>query len=245
MHSGYYAAFTGLLARTDALDVLANNLANLSTTGYKAQHEFYRCLVAASGNRTLSPLNRAINNFGVLGGATVDLRPGTLERTGNPFDVAMEGSGFLCVQTQAGVRYTRNGNLHAGTDGRLLTANGDTVLGEQGPIEVSGEPVDISTDGTISVRGAVLARLRVVDFAPGTQLMPEGNAYYSAPAGADQPAADPRVRQGNLESSNLNPVVGAVSLIALQRHAGLLEKALEVLHSDFNRAVVEDVPRVS
>ncbi len=98
MDSGSYAALTGLLAGTEALDLTANNLANISTTGYKAQREFYQSLVARLGNsnpQQLSPLNKAINDYGVLGGATVDMQSGNLERTGNDLDLAIEGSGFF------------------------------------------------------------------------------------------------------------------------------------------------------
>jgi len=244
MDSGYYAAFTGLLARTEALEVAANNMANLSTTGYRAQREFYRSLTAALNQNRLSPLNQAVNNYGVLGGTLVDLRTGALERTGNELDLAFEGSGFFAVQTRAGIRYTRNGNFRAGTDGRLVTAAGDVVLGEQGPVQIPSGPISVSSNGTISQKGGLVARLRLVDFAPGTLLTPEGNSLYSAPAGSERPAQDPRLRQGMLEGANLNPVAASVSLIALQRQAELLQRALSVFHTDFNRTAAEELPRV-
>src|ERR1051326_2675718 len=99
MNSGYYAAFAGLQAKTQALEVAANNLANASTPGYKAQQEFYRSYESSAKGRPLSPLNHAINDFGVLGGASLDLRSGNLELTGNNLDLALEGSGFFVVQT--------------------------------------------------------------------------------------------------------------------------------------------------
>src|SRR5208283_4005841 len=108
MDSGFYAACTGLLAQTDALDLAASNMANLSTTGYKGQTEFYSSLEASMGNRRLSSLNQAVNDYGVLGGATVDLKAGEFEKTGNDMDLALEGQGFFVVQTPAGIRYTRN-----------------------------------------------------------------------------------------------------------------------------------------
>jgi len=125
--SGFYAAFTGLAAQTQALELAANNLANISTTGYKAQREFYKSLTASLGNtspRPLSSLNQAINNYGVLGGATVDVQAGMLERTGNDLDVAMEGSGFFVIQTKVGLKYTRNGNFRVDTEGQVRTAWG-------------------------------------------------------------------------------------------------------------------------
>jgi flagellar basal-body rod protein FlgF/flagellar basal-body rod protein FlgG len=245
MDSGFYAACTGLLASTDALDLTAANLANLSTTGYKAQLEFYRSLEASMGNRRLSPLNQAVNDYGVLGGTALDLKKGELQKTGNDLDLAMEGQGFFVVKTPAGIRYTRNGNFHTDADGHLLTATGDPVMGDEGPVELPSGEITISSDGTISQQGAVVAQMKLVDFKPGTSLEAEGNSYYSAPAGSELSADDPRLSQGMLEGSNMNPVAGAVSLINLQRHAQLLEQALAIFHSVFNNAPAQDLSRVS
>ncbi len=245
MDSGFYAACTGLLAQTDALELTANNMANLSTTGYKGQMEFYRSLEASMGNRRLSSLNQAVNNFGVLGGAAVDMKTGEFQKTGNDLDLAMEGQGFFVVKTPAGTRYTRNGSFHTDADGHLLTATGDQVMGEEGPVELPGGTITISSDGTISQQGAVVATMKLVSFKPGTSLTAEGNSYYQAPADSEQPADDPRLSQGMLESSNQNPVEGAVSLMTLQRHAQLLEQALSIFHSVFNNAPAQDLSRVS
>jgi flagellar basal-body rod protein FlgF len=250
MDSGFYAAVTGLVSRTNALDVLANNLANASTTGYKAQHEFYQALEAA-GNPTLGPLNQAINNYGILGGAETDLRAGSIEPTGNQLDVALEGDGFLTVQTSSGIRYTRNGSFHLDSNGVLLTGAGDKVLaappdpkGNPVPITIPEGPISISSDGTISAQGTVIARLDVVAFPKGTALASEGASYFNAPQGSAQPASAATVRQGALEASNYNPVQGTVDLIALQRHAQLLERALTIFDSDFAQAATQDLPRV-
>jgi flagellar basal-body rod protein FlgF/flagellar basal-body rod protein FlgG len=247
--SGFYAAFTGLLAGTQALELAANNLANISTTGYKAQREFYKSIMASLGNlnqRQVSPLNRVINNYGVLGGATVDVQAGTLERTGNDLDLAMEGSGFFVVQTKAGLKYTRNGNFRLEAEGRLVTAWGDPVLDDQNrPLDIPSGPVSVAPDGTISSQGAVVGNLQIVDFAPGTVLVPEGNSIYKAPTGSAMPAADPRVRQGMLEASNMSPITGTIGLIMIQRQTQLLQQALAIFHNDFNKSAAEDLPHVS
>jgi flagellar basal-body rod protein FlgF/flagellar basal-body rod protein FlgG len=246
--SGYYAAFTALLAGTQALELAANNLANISTTGYKAQREFYKSLEASLGNlhqRQVSPLNKAINNYGVLGGATVDVQAGTLERTGNDLDLAMEGSGFFVVQTKAGLRYTRNGNFGVDADGQLVTAWGDPVMDDQNrPIDIPTGSVSVGPDGTISSQGAVVGNLQIVDFAPGTVLVPEGNSMYKVPTGSATPATDPRVRQAMLEASNVNPITGTIGLIMIQRQTQLLQQALAIFHNEFNKSAAEDLPRV-
>ncbi|MGO9271865.1 MAG: flagellar hook-basal body protein [Terriglobia bacterium] len=254
MGSGFYAAFSGLAAKTQELDLLASNLANVSTTGYKGQLPFYTELEASNHAARLGPLNRAINDFGILGGAAIDLSNGSIETTGNDLDVALEGSGFLTVQTSQGLRYTRNGSLKVGVNGELETQSGDLVLGQQSlgqpgvvppvPIQVPSGKVSISADGTLSHEGTVVDRLRIADFAPGTQLAAEGNSYYSAPAGSEQPAADPRVRQGAVEASNLNAVEGTVSLIELQRQTELMQNALTIFHNDFNQAAAQTLPGI-
>lgn len=245
MDSGFYAACTGLLAETDALELTANNLANLSTTGYKGQLEFRRALEASQGKHRLSPINQAVNNYGILGGAALDLKVGEFQKTGNSLDLAIKGSSFFAVNTSAGVRYTRDGSFHTDSTGRLLTEMGDPVMGTQGPIELPSGTVSISADGTISQKGAVVAQLKMVDFKPGSLIKAEGNSYYQAPAGADQAATDPRLSQGMLEGSNMDSMSGAVSLITLQRHAQLLEQALSIFHSVFNNAPAQDLSRVS
>jgi len=244
MGSGFYAAFSGLAARTQELDLLASNLANVSTAGYKGQLPFYTALEASTHAARLGPLNRAINDFGILGGAAIDLSNGSVETTGNDLDVALEGSGFLTVKTQQGVRYTRNGSLKVGVNGDLETQSGDPVLGQQGPIQVPSGKVAISTDGTLSHEGTVVDRLRIADFAPGAQLAAEGNSYYSAPAGSERPAADTRVHPGAVEASNLNAVQGTVSLIELQRQTELMQSALTIFHTDFNQAAAQTLPSI-
>jgi len=246
--SGYYAAFTGLRARIEALEVTANNLANVSTTGYKAQREFYKALTASlgkSGRQRLNPLNQAMNDYGVLGGAMVDTQSGTLERTGNDLDMAIEGSGYFVVQTKAGMRYTRNGNFRVDAEGQLVTAWGDHVLGDQGSLEIPSGPVSIGPDGTISSQGGVVGRLQIVDFAPGTMLVPEGNSTYKPASGSAAPALEAQVRQGMLEASNMNPITGMVGLIMIQRQTQLLEQALSVFYNDLDKSAASDLPRVS
>jgi flagellar basal-body rod protein FlgF/flagellar basal-body rod protein FlgG len=244
MDSGYYAALTGLMSKMDALDVAASNLANVSTAGYKSQKEFYSSLTASlNGIVPRTQLNRAINDYGVLGGAVVSLDSGSLQKTGNDLDLALEGAGFFALQTPAGVRYTRNGNFRVDSKGHLTSSSGDPVLGEAGPITLASGQVSISPDGTISQKGGVLARLKVVDL-PAGQLTPEGSSLYSAPKGVEKPAADPQVRQGMIEASNIDPVNGMVQLIMIQRNTEMLQKALQIFSNDFNKTAAQEIARV-
>jgi flagellar basal-body rod protein FlgF len=244
MDSGFYSAYTGFAARMDELEVLANNLANANTPGYKAQFTFYRSLPAWLQASLTTPLNQAVNQYGVLGGAGIDLAASNPETTGNPTDLAIGGNGFFGVQTKNGVRYTRDGSFGLNVNRQLVTTQGDLVLGEAGPIQLPSGQVTVSPDGTVSVEGAVVAKLKITEFPKDTQLQPEGSTYFVAPNGSGKVVADPNVRQGSLETSNADPVRAAVSLIDLQRTAQMMEKALSIFHNDFNKTAAQDLPRV-
>jgi len=244
MDSGYYAACAGLAAQTQSLELVANNLANLGTAGYRGQQATFRSLVAGGGTVVGNPLNAAVNDFGVLGGSRVDLASGSLAATGNPLDLAVAGTGFFAVQSAEGIVYTRNGGFHATPTGQLVTAQGDALLGEQGPVTLPNGAVAVSADGTISVDGAVVAKLRIAEFSPGTSLRAVGNALYAAPEGAALPAASSSIRQGMIENSNVSTVEGVVQLIGIQRNAEMMQRALTIFDSQFNQTAVQDLPRV-
>jgi flagellar basal-body rod protein FlgF/flagellar basal-body rod protein FlgG len=242
--SGYYAACAGLSAQTQALELIANNVANLNTTGYRGQQQTFQSLVASASGEFADPLNRALNNFNVLGETRTDLSSGTLQATGNAPDLGIEGDGFFVVQTQAGPIYTRNGNFQISTTGQLVTQVGDPVLGDQGPITVPSGPLSISADGTISVNGALVDKVRLVELAPGTSPVALGASYYSASDKALHPAVHSSVRQGMLEASNVNPVTAVVDLLAIQRRAEMLERAMGAFYSTFNKVAANDLPHV-
>jgi len=245
MDSGFYAACAALMARSQALDLVANNLANTSTPGYRAQHNIFRSFLATASGHLGSGLNQAVNDFGISGGSQMDLTQGNLEHTGNDLDLAVQGSGFFEIQTANGPVYTRNGNFQVSAQGQLMTAQGDPVMGEQGVIRIVGGPVTVSPDGTMSVNGAVAGKVKLVEFPPGTAFESVGQTYYSAPAKSATPAKQSSMVQGSLESSNVNPVAGAVELVAVQRYAEMMQRALALFHSEFNRIATNELPQVS
>lgn len=244
MNSGFYAACAGLVAKSHALDLAANNLANINTAGYKGEHGLFHSVLAGASTVAENPANAAINNFGVLGGSVIDLQQGQMQKTGNDLDLAIEGPGFFKIKTAAGIRYTRNGSFQVSKAGLLVTQSGDTVMSGQGPIQVPSGPIAISADGTISSQGAVVGRIPMVEFAPGTALTPQGNSYYDAPANSEKPSPGSQLIQGSLEGSNINPIDGAISLVTLQRNAEMLQRALSMFHTELNRTATQDLPRV-
>jgi flagellar basal-body rod protein FlgF len=245
MDSGYYAAFAGLVARTQALDTAASNLANAQTAGYRAEREYFRSVLLdpLGGD---SQLGGTVNNFGVLGGDHLDLGQGMLTPTGNALDLALEGQGFFAVQTPGGVRYTRDGSFHRGGDGQLVTASGEPVLSNQGrPIPVPPGEVSVGADGALSVAGGTAATVGVFIFPAGTQLTPEGKNRYVSPAQVQAVVATAAsVHQGALEAANQDAIQGSLDLIVMQRQAETMQRALTIFHTEFNKTAAEDLPRV-
>lgn len=242
MDSGFYSACAGLAARIRTLEVAADNLANINTAGFRSQQPSFRSVLMSAADGAAA--SRAVNTFVALHGTQLNLAPGQLQQTGNSFDLALEGSGVFAVQTRDGVKYTRNGHFKLAADRTLVNASGDAVLGEGGPLRLPAGQMSVSADGTVSVDGALLGRLRIMDFAPGANVTPVGNAYLSAPDNSVAVARKAVVRQGALEQSNVDPIVESVGLVALQRHADMLQRALSMFHTEMNRVVAEDIPRV-
>jgi flagellar basal-body rod protein FlgF/flagellar basal-body rod protein FlgG len=148
------------------------------------------------------------------------------------------------VQAAKQTLYTRNGNFHRSSTGELLSAQGDPVLGEQGPILVPSGQVSIGPDGTISVDGAIAGKLKLSQFGPGADLEAVGTSYYAPRDANPKPASGSSVRQGMLEGSNANPIAAVVSMITVQREAEMLQRALSTFHSEFNRIASTELSRV-
>ncbi len=245
MDSGYYAALTGLVARTQALDIAATNLANAQTPGYRAEQEYFRSVLMGPDAQD-SQLGRTVNNYGLIGGDRLNLGQGALDQTGNPLDLAIEGEGFFQVQTPNGPRYTRDGGFHRTPGGQLVTAAGDPVLSAAGQlISVPPGQVSVGADGALSVAGGVVATVGVFTFPSGTQLTPEGANRYLAPVGVKPVISkDAAIHQGAIETANQGVIPGTLNLILVQREAEMMQRALTVFHTEFNKIATEDLPKV-
>jgi flagellar basal-body rod protein FlgF/flagellar basal-body rod protein FlgG len=236
---------TGLVARTQALDIAATNLANAGTPGYRAEQEYFRSVLLGPDAQD-SQLGQVVNNYGLIGGDRLNLGQGALEQTGNPLDLAIEGQGFFMVQTPNGPRYTRDGGFHRAPGGLLVTAKGDPVLSAAGQtIPVPPGEVSVGVDGALSVAGGVVATVGVFTFPAGAELTPEGANRYLAPEGVEPALAkDAAVHQGAIENANQGLIPGTLNLILVQREAEMMQRALTVFHTEFNKIASEDLPRV-
>jgi flagellar basal-body rod protein FlgF/flagellar basal-body rod protein FlgG len=245
MDSGYYAAMTGLEARSQALDTAAANLANAQTPGFRAERAFFRSVLLGPDSAD-SQLGQTVNNYGLLGGDRLSQAQGALQQTGNPLDLAIEGQGFFAFETPNGTRYTRDGSFHRSQKGLLVTSTGETVLSSTGqPLAVPPGDVSVGADGVLSVAGGAVATIGVYVFPAAVQLTPEGANRYSAPAGI-RPVLqkDATVHQGAIEGANQDVVQGTMDLMMMQRQAEMMQKALTIFHTDFNKFASEDLPKV-
>jgi flagellar basal-body rod protein FlgF len=208
------------------MDVVANNVANVNTSGYKADKSlFQEYLTSGAHEDNFSGRDRRVSY--VIDRATWhDFAQGAAEPTKNPLDLAIDGKGFLVVQTPAGERYTRDGGLQINSQGQLVTAAGNPVLGTSGPIvfQPTDKEISITANGSVSVLegvsriDSVRGKLRLVSFAQAQRLVKEGANLFSAGAGnAAQPDATSTVRQGFVEKSNVNSVAEMSKMIEVTR----------------------------
>ncbi|RDU98348.1 flagellar basal-body rod protein FlgF [Trinickia dinghuensis] len=231
-----YTAMTGASESLEQQAVVANNLANASTTGFRAQLANFRDAPLSFGDGT-TVNNDTTRTFALTATPGSDFAPGAVSQTGNPLDVAITGPGWLSVQTADGDEaYTRAGNLHTDENGQLVTASNLPVLGTGGPISVPpGATVTIGKDGTVSALGAgdqpsqivVLDQLKLVNPDPATMTRGDDGLFRTTDG---QPAdADPTVTvaQGALEGSNVNPVAAMVSMITNARQFQMQTKMLQ------------------
>lgn len=207
------------------MDIVANNIANMNTVGFRAEQVMFReFLVDTKEGDKIS----YVQDFGVA----MDLADGPLQSTSNPMDVAISGPGYLVVQTNDGEKYTRNGHLRLDDQGRLVTQDGNPILDEEGKEIEFDDPtvaIDISRDGTITAADGETYRLQVVGFDNQQDLeKAEGGLYET-----DQPPFeidDPQILQGMLESSNVNAITEMTRMISVQRSYEAMQQMVKSDH---------------
>jgi len=221
MENSLLVSLSQQLATYRAMDVIANNIANVSTPGFKRDaakfEEYVAMMRPAEGQKGMQPVS-----FVKDSGVTRDTSQGNIEQTGARFDLAISGKGYFAVQTPAGLRYTRDGHFSLDGSGNLVTSQGYQVQGDGGAITIAptdGE-VNIAPDGMISsvVNGVgnQLGKIKVVDFADDTLLTKQGSSLYSTGQTPNTPATV-NIRQGALEASNVQPVIEISKMLEVQR----------------------------
>ena len=190
------------------LDVIANNIANLNTTGFKGESVMFEQYLDPTARHDYFPSGDRRIAF-VLDRATLqDFSQGPLQRTNAPLDIAIDGPGFFTIQTPNGERYTRAGNFHLNPQGQLVTNNGQPVLGTGGPITLEPTDTNIAIAADVAGQTGERGKLRLVTFANPAQLSAQGEGLWMAPQSLTPQAATGTTRavQGALEKSNVSAV---------------------------------------
>jgi flagellar basal-body rod protein FlgF len=214
------------MAMSRDMATIANNLANMNTTAYKSEAMLFEQFLMPDASEQ-SPDKRI--TFVQDVGQHRDLRDGSLQTTGNPFDIAITGEGFFRVETDQGMRYTRNGNFNLDAEGRLVTSAGDLVLDDAGtPIAFADDEtgITIARDGTISTDEGLRGRIAIVTFENSRAMKKAGDSLYET----DQPeiaAENIRLVQGALEGSNVQPIVEMTNMIDVMRSYASAQKLIE------------------
>lgn len=292
MNYGLYTAYLGMRARQRTLEAIASNIANASTSGFKSEQVYYHSVEAAelesqqkaaaamqevrareiseiahdpfSAAGIASDLRRS---YGVVTGSAADYTQGAIRETGRSLDIALEGDGFLVIQTPRGERYTRAGALTIDAGGQLVTQRGELVVGEGGPITLPPGNISIGEDGTIASNGQTAGQLRVVRFNdPRSALIKEGDNLFVLKNSAEKtspqnnpaqnnsngsnaeaqpiPATNVRVVQGALELANVNPVSEMAAMIQNSREFDSLQRSITLMMNDVGRKVAGEIGRL-
>ena len=226
----------GIIETADAMsrmiqrmDHVSLNLANSSTSGFKAEHLYASGQAAlpqeVSGDYTLPPAK-----------AVIDFSRGITQKTGNALDMMIETDGFFTVQTKNGMAYTRRGDFTLSRDGTLVTQTGDPVMGEGGPLMIQGQNVSIGRDGAIKVDNAEIGRLKIAAFTdPGTLSRGEGG-YFTSTTEPER-AEKQEIVQGVVELSNVNIIREMVDMIDIQRSFEVYQKVIQTMSEEDKTAV--------
>lgn len=225
MIQGLYAAANGILSMEDRQAVIANNIANSTTPGFKrqisVQEGFYQTFLGATKNFSRFDAMTAPGGGVKLTETFTDFANGIIAQTGNPFDVALIGPGFFAVETPEGLRFTRNGKFSLGVEGELVTNDGYKVLSVDGnSITLGAGSVTFGSDGTVRVDGEVAGLIRIVEFDDNHMLTREGfNLYIASDAAQNRshPATSTTVAAQSLESSNVSTAGEMVQMMLALR----------------------------
>ena len=237
-----YAAASGLINNQNQMAVLANNLSNINTVGFKEDRISFQVdpknidaksrLLSKNGQQyylSLKPLTK------------IDFTSGNIKHTGNNLDVILEGNGFFCIQTLQGVQYTKAGNFTLNSDNVLVTQEGLPVLGRSGDITVDDRDFNIDDKGNIYVDGNQVDRLKIVDFPQPYPLKKAGNTLFalSDPGVDEQKAENVMVKQGFVELSNVDSISMMTEMIEVLRGAESYQKIIQYLGDASSKAINE------
>ena len=233
MSGGMYLSAAGAMAQQMRLEVLANNIANINTSGFKGEKTIFRVedqSVTAPENGAADEI-QALSPYSPPFETRVDFSQGALQKTGNPLDVAINGNGFFSVQTPDGIQYTRQGSFSLNEQGMLIAPDGYEVQGEGGGITIEAGKVEIDMDGGILVDGEEVGRLKITDFENPDTLQKAGNSRFIATeksVAVDAPDGT-TISQGHIESANVSPILAMTEMIETTRAFEAYQKVIQTV----------------
>lgn len=245
-----YIATTGMMVQRKKMDVITNNITNVETTGYKKDQLLSRSFkdmmierindpAVVSISKAVGPLNTGVH----IDEISTDFAQGNMENTERLTDFAIVGQGFFAVSTPAGERYTRDGSFGLNSEGYLVTADGNFVMGENGKIHIDGTKLNVDAQGYIYVNGVSAGKLKIVNFTDPAGLRKEGNnLYYNYNTGVSQ-TGQYNIKQGFLEGSNVDIAREMVDMIAVSRTYETNQRMVKMLDESLSKAV-NDVGRL-
>ena len=237
MNTGMYAALSGNHSAMSRMDVISNNLANANTPGFKSDQIAFESVLANVKNPSQMPVFSG-DRF------STDFSAGTLLKSDNVLDLAINGDGFFVVNTPQGTAYTRQGNFHRGTGGKLLTADGNEVQGTNGSITVNGSRIDIAPNGVVTADGVPAGTLARVDFPKPYQLTKLGGGLFVPTDPNTTPApSTTEVKQGYLESSNVQVITEMARMIEASRYFDSCAKAVKT-YDDMTAKAANDLGKL-
>jgi len=254
MSGDIYLAASAALAYEKRLEVVANNLANLNTAGFKRDNVSFQAYMlnhAGSPAPVNPPYPQAASpeSFWVEYKSRTDFSPGFLRQTGNPFDLALNGKGFFSVESPDGELYTRRGNFSISPEGVLISQEGWPVMGDGGEIRVAGRnsnrrtlEVTVGEDGVLQVNGSKVGRIRVSDFSAPDSLTKVNGCYFKPGSAAPEPMEDCRVAQGFLEMANVEAVQLMTEMIEIHRGYESYQRVIRSI-DDLNSKSINEVGR--
>jgi len=235
MLDGVYSAASGLDGYTKNQEIIASNIANVNTTGYKKSFIDFKTVLENVNNGNADEKIESIQTE-----VGIDFTNGSLEHTGNSLDIAIIGEGFFTIETEDGQRYTRNGQFQISGNGEIVTQDGGRLLGAGGPVLLPHDVVDIKVDsaGTLKADDSVMDDLLITTFERMDLLVPTGNSLFAAPleAGIEQDYGS-RVRQGYLEKSNVDVVMEMVQMIHNMRSYEAGNRIIKVLGDTLEKLI--------
>jgi flagellar basal-body rod protein FlgF len=234
MDAAMYKALSGAIAQMRKLEVASQDLANVNTSGYKGQRLAFNEVLAAGLPAATRP-----GGFVAVGDQRTNFVQGDLQGTGNPFHLAIDGEGYFVIETPRGERYTRSGGFTLSADGTVITPQGEPLLGEGGPIQVTGGRMEVGLDGTVRSENGEVGKVRIVRFLDTRRVVKEGANLLRADAANVEDVATPRLAQGHLEQSNVSPIDSMVAMITIQRQFESYERAMKLMDGATQKMIAD------